>query len=39
VFASERLDAEVAGSGDVHYRGGAGEVETRVQGSGTIRRR
>ncbi|RYD87592.1 MAG: DUF2807 domain-containing protein, partial [Sphingobacteriales bacterium] len=36
VNASQKVDASVAGSGDVHYTGGAKEVNKSVAGSGDI---
>ena len=38
VNASERLDATVAGSGDVRYRGNPKEVAQSVNGSGSVER-
>lgn len=36
VFASESLDASIAGSGDITYFGGAEDVKSQVAGSGDI---
>jgi hypothetical protein len=36
VWATERLDAEVSGSGTVRYLGEPGRVATDVSGSGRI---
>lgn len=36
VSASERLEVEIEGSGEVRYMGDPGQVETRVSGSGDV---
>jgi hypothetical protein len=36
VYASERLDARVSGSGDVRYRGAPRECQAHVDGSGSV---
>lgn len=38
VLATERLDALVSGSGDVVYSGDPGDVRSRVEGSGEVRK-
>jgi hypothetical protein len=38
VFASEKLDVKVAGSGDVRYKGGAQQVSSNITGSGSVKK-
>jgi hypothetical protein len=39
VHADKTLAVRIAGSGDVEYRGGATLTDSRIRGSGTVRRR
>jgi hypothetical protein len=36
VFVKSKLDASIAGSGSIHYKGGAKQVHTSVSGSGSV---
>ena len=38
VFASEKLNVKVTGSGDVRYKGGAQQVSSNITGSGSVKK-
>jgi len=38
VFASEKLDVRVTGSGDVRYKGGVQQVSSKITGSGSVKK-
>lgn len=38
VFASEKLNATVSGAGSVTYKGGAGNIQQKVSGAGSVRK-
>jgi hypothetical protein len=38
IFASEKINVKVAGSGDVRYKGGAQQVSSNITGSGSVKK-